>query len=207
MKGKMLLAVLAAFSVSAYSDILVQEDWTGGEGIWGPVIEWGSVFFESAGVTYSEPGEVHLDYLYSEDQIAGNFQGAYELREADIDGDGDLDIVCAASIADKIKWWENIDGTGGSWQGHLIAGNLNMACSVDCADVDGDGDTDILSSNNGGTMGNMRWWENTDGTGSSWTEHSMGEEYWAGGGISAGDPDGDGDQDILTSYVMDDKIV
>ncbi len=58
-----------------------------------------------------------------------------------------------------------------AWRGYAmgIEEEVDSAYSVVAADIDRDGDMDVL-----GTAlfdGDMTWWENTAGDGSSWTKH------------------------------------
>jgi hypothetical protein len=61
-------------------------------------------------------------------------------------------------------------------------------------DLDQDGDMDITSACY--YWDGLSWWENTDGVGLSWTEHSIGNED-AVRSVHAADIDGDGDYDVI----------
>ena len=76
---------------------------------------------------------------FSEKNITSNFNGASSVASADVDGDGDIDILGAATSDDKITWWENTSGDGSTWTQNDITSNFNEANSVASADVDGDG--------------------------------------------------------------------
>ena len=82
---------------------------------------------------------------------------------ADVDGDGDVDVLSASlspSLRDgQIAWYENTDGQGTFGEQQVIA--TEDASSVQAADMDGDGDVDVLS----GSLGTIAWYENTDGQG------------------------------------------
>ena len=64
----------------------------------------------------------------------------------DLDGDGDVDVLSASSDDDTIAWYENLDGSGGSWSYHEIYTAADGARSVFGIDLDGDGDVDVLSA-------------------------------------------------------------
>ena len=58
---------------------------------------------------------------------------------ADLDGDGDLDVISASGTDDKISWHENNGGPSPSFTERVISTLANGASSVYAADVDGDG--------------------------------------------------------------------
>ena len=81
--------------------------------------------------------------------IATNADFARSVFAADVDGDGDIDVLSASSplaptTVNKIAWYEN-DGSQ-NFTLRTIATNADGARSVFAADVDGDGDTDVLSA-------------------------------------------------------------
>jgi FG-GAP-like repeat/Secretion system C-terminal sorting domain len=126
---------------------------------------------------------------WTEHWVEESFDSARSVYAKDVDGDGDIDILGAADVADDITWWENMDNIGTSWVEHTVDGEYNGANSVFSTDVDGDGDNDVLGGSSYAT-----WWENMDGTGLSWTQHTVSE---FGGKVYATDVDGDGDYDVL----------
>ena len=97
-------------------------------------------------------------------QVTDDADGAQSVIAADIDADGDADIVSASSHDDRIAWYENLDGQGSFGPQRTITTDANGAQSVQVADIDGDGDTDILSASFFDNT--IAWYENTDGAGS-----------------------------------------
>jgi len=47
---------------------------------------------------------------YAQAEVSPPFDGACSVHAADMDGDGDMDVLGAAYLADDITWWENTDG-------------------------------------------------------------------------------------------------
>ena len=133
--------------------------------------------------------------------VDGDFDGATSVYSADVDGDGDLDIIGAAAGADDITWWENTAGDGSAWTKHVIDGDFDGATSVYAADVDGDGDLDVLGAAN--SADDITWWENTAGDGSSWTEHVIDGDFDGATSVYAADVDGDGDVDVIGASAND----
>ena len=134
--------------------------------------------------------------------ITTNFDGADEVYAADIDGDGDMDVLGAASDADQINWWENMGNN--IFDEHSISGSFDGATSVHAEDVDGDGDMDVLGAAFGAD--DITWWENYDGGGLIFIEHTIDGNYSNAYKIYGEDVDGDGDMDVLGAAAMSNRI-
>jgi hypothetical protein len=192
----------------AFGGEATQTNWSGGDGVTGPVTDWGDQFDASTDINWTEvPGEIGLSRAALdptiEHTVDGDFAGAYSVYAADVDGDDDLDVLGAAHWADNITWWENTDGSGTSWTEHTVDGNFNAACSVYAADVDGDDDLDVLGA--AYWADDITWWENTDGSGTSWTKHTVDGNFAGAASVYAADVDGDDDLDVLgAAYAADD---
>ena len=63
-----------------------------------------------------------------------------------MDGDGDLDIVSASFNDDTVAWYENDGAANPTFTAADIATSADGARSVTIADIDGDGDLDIVSA-------------------------------------------------------------
>ena len=113
----------------------------------------------------------------------------------DVDGDGDQDVLGAAWVAGEVAWWENIDGSGVSWIVHVIDSDFFGARSVYSQDLDTDGDMDVLAASI--EKDEIKWWENVDGSGTSWIEHSIHDEFTCATSVYSEDIDGDGDMDVV----------
>ncbi len=58
---------------------------------------------------------------------------------------------------------------------HTADGDFDGASSVYAEDIDGDGNMDILGAAR--DADDITWWENTDGLGTSWTEHTVDGDF------------------------------
>ena len=136
---------------------------------------------------------------FTERIITTSLDGAFDAAVADYDGDGDLDVVATASTGfngspdyRSIAFFEN-DGSF-NFTKSIFNNTQSQPGYVVAADVDQDGDTDVVSSAFG--FGDLRWYEN-DGAG-NFTDHIL-----AGAGNVSGlvveDIDQDGDVDFVTS--------
>ena len=190
----------------SFAGTATQTDWSGGDGVIGPVIDWGDQFYSDTDVNWSsDPGEVSLGYSPVEHTVDGSFDGANSVYAQDVDGDGDMDVLGAAYLDDDITCWENDDGSGTSWTEHTIDGSFDRATSVYAQDVDGDGYMDVLGTASGDDD-EITWWENVDGSGTSWTEHTLDGSFHGARSVYAEDVDGDGDMDVLGAAYLDDCI-
>lgn len=99
------------------------------------------------------------------------FSQQRDVVTADIDGDGDIDIISASFDGNhtagnfpdgRILWFEN-DGSGSFADGRDV-GSLDSARNVVAVDLDNDGDVDLVACDSVG--GQIVWYNNTDGTGS-----------------------------------------
>jgi len=191
---------LLLISAESLADYAYQTDWSGGPGICGPVTVWGDKFhlcFDCELYFCSSPGSIELMGTSKEQTVTGPFFGAYSVYSEDIDGDGDMDVVGAADEDDDITWFENEDGSGTSWIEHVIDEDFDGAICVYSDDLDDDGDMDVLGA--GYWADHITWWENTDGVGTTWTEHTIDGEFNRALKVYSVDMDGDGDFDVLGS--------
>ena len=71
--------------------------------------------------------------------------GAFSVTAADVDRDGDLDVLAILYPDHLAVWYENLDGAGHFGPRQLIAYSGYMFW-ITTADVDGDGDPDPLTA-------------------------------------------------------------
>ncbi len=140
----------------------------------------------------------------SQQPISLGAAGARDVFAADIDGDGDQDVLSASGSDNAIRWYENFDGAGSFDITHDISTNANSAYAVYAADLDGDGDQDVLSASSSDDK--IAWYENEDGNGAFGAQITITKAAKGATDVVAGDIDGDGDLDIVSASTFDDKI-
>lgn len=143
-----------------------------------------------------------IDHVIIDDSYDIRFPN--DAYAADLDGDGDMDVLSTSSWDDKVVWFENLDGQGKFGPLQIITTETNYASSVRAADLDGDGDMDVLSSS--GHDAKIAWYENLDGQGNFGAQLIITENASFALSVYASDLDGDGDMDVLSASRDDNKI-
>ena len=136
--------------------------------------------------------------------ISSIANGAYAVYASDLDGDGDMDVLSASFLDDKIAWYENTDGLGSFGDQQVITTIADGAVSVYATDIDGDGDIDVLSASTFDDQ--IAWYENTNGLGNFGAQQTITTITDKARTVYATDIDGDGDMDVLSASFEDDKI-
>lgn len=136
---------------------------------------------------------------FGEQQIINaNAVGARCVHAADLDNDGDIDVLSASDGDNKIAWYEN-NGANNFSAEQIITANAPSAKFVYATDLDGDGDNDIVSTI-GEIYNEISWYEN-DGNGSFGNKQVI--DYFEGSANTyIVDWDNDGDADIVAGIFI-----
>lgn len=136
--------------------------------------------------------------------ITADFGGACSVHAQDINGDGLTDVLGAGWDINTIALWTNDGGQPISWTRQTLDTVFSGVSFVFAADVDADGDVDVLASAwNGSQLG---WWENGGGNPAQWTKHLLCPAFFNAHEITAADMDGDNDIDVLAAAALEDEI-
>jgi hypothetical protein len=137
-----------------------------------------------------------------------------DIHVEDLDLDGDNDVLGSSAHAHGVWWFENVGGNKSpQFKGHLIDRSYSQTHAMEFADVDGDGQRDIITgkrffAHNGGDPGakdasQMFWYEirRVKGKHPTFLRHEIvaGRDTGVGTQFLSLDFDGDGDLDIALS--------
>ena len=119
---------------------------------------------------------------------------------ADIDRDGDQDVVSAEYGANLVAWYVNNGASPPVWTKRMVDGFASGPQTVAVADADRDGDLDVFSANFNDE--GVAWYENSGAPEPAWTKRLLSgfEGPW---GVHAADVDGDGDVDGIGGMRLD----
>src|SRR5690606_25118472 len=121
----------------------------------------------------------------------------------DLDNDGDLDVLIASFTDHKVAWYENLGGGTFNTQQQVITGSAVSVWSVYAADLDNDGDMDVLSASRDDNK--IAWYENLGG-GIFGNQQIITLNANQARYVYAADIDNDGNIDVLSASSGDDKI-
>lgn len=132
-------------------------------------------------------------------QVSSRANPMYTIKSADLDGDGDQDLMRTVPDKNEISWFEN-DGNGNFSTPRIITNDSKGTKIIDAVDLNGDGLMDVIA-----IIGSELWNFNTmvcyenlgngDFSTSTLVFHHVSAVY------AFGDIDGDNDQDIaLRNY-------
>ncbi len=132
-----------------------------------------------------------------------------QIYELDVNQDGKKDLI-SSSAHDFGIWWHEKTSTGTGperWTHHLIYNGFSETHSLALADVDGDGNPDLVTgkryyAHNGGDPGAhdpsvLYWCRFKPGSTPAWTPHQIDDDSGVGLQVLVKDMNGDGLPDII----------
>lgn len=136
--------------------------------------------------------------------------GVDDLEIADANGDGHADIVFAYATTGRIGYWPG-NGSGAFGGAVTVADTLTGTRKATPFDLDGDGDTDLLTLFDEpgifDTQSGVAWYENDGSGGFAGHELYRGAVVQDPHDIAAGDLDGNGTIDLVLACLNGDKVI
>lgn len=205
------LSLLALAWVPTSPADVIQSDWSGGPGQPGPVTAWDSRFDSSLGASWlAVPGQLALAGqalpAAVRHELATGQLGAFGIEAADLDADGDMDIVTAAeSIGDLVAWY-NDGASPPGFTPRVIDGSYPGVSGVAIADLNADGHLDVVATT-GSVNQRISCYLGDGGAEPVWTGSNLETSWSEGWEITTGDIDGDGRLDVLGTNFSQGDIV
>ncbi len=191
----------------------VVQAWRNSSGHW---LQLGSTSYRDIGVGYvydDSPGKKSVHYWCVDvgnttsdpeplaRDLDSDAEGVTSLAAADVDRDGDMDLVAALADLDTVAWYENDGSAIPLWTQRVISSSAGGARAVHPVDLDRDGDVDVVAALEDDDA--IVWYESSGTSPLTWTAHTIEDEAYNAKLVSTGDPDGDGDLDVLAGYYDD----
>ena len=109
--------------------------------------------------------------FYDRIVIDSNFQKAYQIKSADINGDNLPDLVAVSDRLPEIVWYENPN-----WEKHVLLNETTGNIDLNPFDIDGDNDIDLaiaceFSLRETTKGGHVYWLENPGVENKKWVKH------------------------------------
>ena len=169
----------------------------------------GWIDFVCSGVWYRNTGK-RRDEAFERIMFDENAAGAHDILAADMNHDGQMDIVMMGDERTKLNalcWYSIPRDVRQPWTRHPIGPPVHGAITPNgVADLDGDGDLDVARADT--------WFENADGKGMRWVAHQnipMGRKGPFGICVRTAvlDMDGDGKTEVVIADadITDSKVV
>ncbi len=146
------------------------------------------ILFVAFGVSTADP------VPFVEHTISSIHDNAHGVSAADIDGDGDMDVVAHwGPSGNRLAWFESDGASPPNFSEHFVASDTWYEESAP-ADIDGDGDVDIVAATVAGT--GLRWFENDGASPPVFTARSI-DTLGNYRSLYLVDMDGDMDVDVV----------
>ena len=129
-------------------------------------------------------------------RISTGFVDAASVHAADVDGDGDTDVLSVDVFRDSVLWFENSGAHPPTWTLRTVTAAVDDPFSVFAVDLDDDGDVDVLSASSEDDT--IAWHENDGARPPAWTKRVITSLAPQALAVHADDLDGDGDVDVVS---------
>lgn len=126
--------------------------------------------------------------------VSNTFHKPLAMALGDLDSDGDLDLVAASFETNTIAWYENLGGRGLFQKNRIVTTQARGVTHVVTADIDRDGDLDIVSTSFEDDT--VAWFENE---GFTFQRRVASSRIKGARDVVLADLDQDGDLDLVSA--------
>lgn len=145
-------------------------------------------------IFYNEGGDIPS---WNRADAGEGFVSLHDVEAADMDQDGDNDLVVGDCDGDRLFWMRNEGGSVPAWTDLTIDTVIDYPCKVHPVDLDQDGNMDVVCA--AWTGGVIMAFYGSGGQNPTWTPQTVDGSVTGAHGVRACDIDDDGDLDVLSA--------
>jgi len=134
--------------------------------------------------------------------ITTSARGVSSINTADIDYDGDKDIIYTSTYDNQVIGYKNQDGLGNFTDKTIILSNAPETSTLLVTDINKDNKVDIVYT----SKNEIGWMNNTTGSGDFGAKQIITNQAYGVKAVVMGDIDGDGKNDLISASYDDEKI-
>ncbi|MCX6225742.1 MAG: T9SS type A sorting domain-containing protein [Bacteroidia bacterium] len=139
---------------------------------------------------------------FEKHEVAKPFTQSAGLGLADVDQDGDLDILAGSGLT-GLFWIENQGGKPLKWLSHTVDASIKRCLSVAARDIDKDGKTDLVATS--WNDNSLFWYRNLGNQ--VWEKRLISNQCGEAHELFVWDMDGDGFDDALVAAVTNNEVL
>jgi hypothetical protein len=141
---------------------------------------------------------------FGQRSVTDDLEGAIRVASGDLDGDGDLDVLAASGMGNRISWYENLGINTAEFEERPIDESVAFPVAAVLADLDGDDDLDAVTCEF--SADRLVWYENLGGTPPTFARRDIPAQDIEPLDVAVGDFNGDGAPDLAAAFFAGDRF-
>ncbi|OPZ05453.1 MAG: FG-GAP repeat protein [candidate division BRC1 bacterium ADurb.BinA292] len=163
-----------------------------------------ATYSSSDSVVWYEHSGLVPSSLVARHVITTTAEGASSVAAADIDGDGDMDLVVSSEVDRTVAWYESDGQPVPTFTEHVISNSANGVRNVAIGDVDGDGRLDVLAAIN--ALDRVVYYRQVDADEVTFETHPVSEDIQRAWDVTVAPLTSSVSADVITASAGNGKI-